>query len=94
MWYKIGGFLVYFAQAYGLAFVFERMGLLLDMKDALAMALFLGVTFVISCLYGKVVCQKVSFMHFIFKAALKLLILVVMAWILVYWVNMAPAMLA
>lgn len=91
-WYKFGAFVIFFAQAYGLAFVLERLNLLNDLYDALYMALFLGLTFTVSSLYAMVLWHHKSLLHFIFKALYKLAILAVMAWVIVYWAGAAGAM--
>ena len=91
LWHKLGLFIIYFAQAYGLAYFLERLKLLNDLSDAIYLSLFIGVVFIISHLYAMVIWHKKSFLHFLFKAALKLFILAIMAWILVYFAQMAAA---
>ena len=87
LWHKLGSFAIFFAQAYGLAFILERLDLLSNLQDAIYMAMFLGLTFTISHLYAMVIWHHQSFMHFLFKSAYKLFTLAVMAWVLVYFAQ-------
>ena len=88
LWYRLGSYAVYFAQAYGLAYFLERLNLLSDLADSIYLALFLGATFVVSQLFCKVLCHHKSIIFFVAKAAYKLFVLAVMAWVFVYWASM------
>ena len=85
LWHKLGAFAIFFAQAYGLAFILENLDLLSDLSDAIYVAIFIGLTFAVSHLYAMVIWHHKSFKHFLFKAVYKLFILSAMAWIFVYF---------
>jgi hypothetical protein len=89
LWHKLSAFIFYFAQAYGLAYILERLNLLGNLQDAILMALFVGVTLSVSHLYAAGIWHRGGCMHSLCKALYKLFILVVMAWIFVYFAGMA-----
>lgn len=84
---KIGKFAVLFVQAYGLAYVLQRLGVLVSYGDSIAVALFLGITFIISHLFLAVVKHKRNCAWFISKSVHILLVLAVMAAVLVYMAS-------
>lgn len=84
---KIGKFVVLFVQAYGLAFILQRLGVLASYGDSIALALFLGVTFIVSHIFLAVVKHKRSLVWFISKSVHILVVLVAMAAVLVYMAS-------
>lgn len=84
---KIAKFAVLFVQAYGLAFVLDRLNVLSSYADALAVAIFLALTFIISHMFLAVVKHKRSCIWFVAKAVHVILVASAMAAVLVYMVS-------
>lgn len=91
LWHRFGLFVVFFVQAYGLGYLLERFNVLGDLVDAIYLALFVGATFMVSQLFCKVLHHHKSLTFFIFKAAYKLFVLSLMAWVFVYWASMGSS---
>lgn len=84
---KLSKFAVLFVQAYGLAFVMQQLGVLSLYADSIAVALFLGLTFIVSHMFIAVAKHKRSALWFISKSVHVLLVLAIMAAVIVYMAS-------
>jgi hypothetical protein len=82
--YKVIGFGLAFVQAYGIAFLLERMNVLGDYKDAIALTIFVALTFAVAKMAAKTMWHGKSWTHFAVKVACRLVILSSMAAVIVY----------
>lgn len=84
---KLCKFAVVFVQAYGIAFILNRLDVLNNYVDAISVAIFLAVAFVISHMFMAVAKHKRHCLWFVYKTLHVLIGFSVIAAVLVYMAS-------
>lgn len=82
--YKVVAYGLAFVQAYGIAYLLERLNLLGDYKDAILLTLFVAIAFWATKKAACVMWHHKSWSHFVCKIILHFIVLAAMAAMIVY----------